>query len=626
MGPPARRYVTGLAVLAAAAAATLLLAAGFPTPDPVAIALAVGVIVLAERTEVVFTWGRTSAGFTLIEVALTAGFLLLPPAHVLLAVVPAFVLGHLRQLATPLKLAYNLAAVVLGAGVAGSVLHLTPDVGPLVDGRPVFGILIGMLGYGAVSLLAFDGLLRRLPAGTPGTTDLRSQFSLTTASTLGTTAVGIVLAALWISDPQLVPFVVAPAAAVHLATRASVRATALLETTRVDHDRLVRVIDGASDGILLVDRYGTIEVWNPAMTVITGIDEDDAVGRPVHQVLGPQLRQAEAPERDRWVGTVPDDQLVPRLEIGARLTTADGSVRTVTERHARTYDDRGGCTGEVVVVRDVSREHELARLRSDFVARVSHELRTPLTPIRGFADVLLRRGDQLSSDERAEALTRIVERTDHLHALVEDLLLVTRLEHGPLASDHPTDRGPDDRLVVPRRTEVATVVRSAVDTLRIRHPARTVELRDGCPDDPAAPDVALADPDRTRQILTAVLDNAVRYTPLESPIEVTVERRRGQVVVEIRDHGPGVPAAERERIFERFHRLEDPDTMRTGGVGLGLFIARELARAMGGDLVLAWSQLGEGSSFELRLPVAGLDTDADADATSARSGPESRSA
>ncbi|MTV24673.1 PAS domain-containing protein [Nitriliruptoraceae bacterium ZYF776] len=636
----ARRYIASVAGLAVAACVVLYLAVGLPPfGDLAGLALLTAGIAVAERTDVVFRWGDNLAGFTLVEVPVTVGLLLLPASHVVLALLAAFLLARVPwQLRTRGKAIYNLSSVVLGTAVAGLVVTAAGALPPTVGGRSVLGALGGMAIYGLLSAISMAGLLRHLGDSDTVLTGMRRVLPMTAASTLGTAAVGVVLAALWVAQTELVPLVLAPAAAVHLATRASVRADALLEATRVDRDRLGRVIDGASDGIVLLDADGHVQVWNPAMEAITGIDEAAAVGRPVAEVLHPGVRRPEDPATDTWAGGF--DRDATRVAAGpttvpetvARLTATDGTTRTVRERHARGYDETGRPTGEVVVVRDVSREQELARLRSDFVARVSHELRTPLTPIRGYATVLLERGDDLGPDERREALTHIVDRTEHLHALIEDLLLVTRFDGAEVSAEPRTAE-----FVRPRRTEVGRVVATAVDTLRLQHPRRAVTSQLLVPRGQTA---VVADPDRTRQIVTMLLDNAVRYTPDDAPITVTVavddapagpdeptdgatepgadgagERADGSgevvvapvahsVVVRVADGGPGIPAAERERVFERFHRLGDQTTAQVGGIGLGLFIGRRLARAMQGDLRLLDDTPGEGATFELRLPGA----------------------
>ncbi|MGZ4429808.1 MAG: sensor histidine kinase, partial [Nocardioidaceae bacterium] len=195
-------------------------------------------------------------------------------------------------------------------------------------------------------------------------------------------------------------------------------------------------------------------------------------------------------------------------------------------------------------------------------------------------------GDRMEPARRLHALQLIEDRADHLSRLVDDLLLASRVQ--------PTEPG---RLAVDLvDADLRNVVRQAVsaypllsDRIDVRLPARPVPVR--------------CDVIRTVQCLANLIGNAEKYSPDGSPIvvELVDEPTAPMASVMVRDRGRGIPAAELERIFERFHRVENPFTMQTGGSGLGLFIGRTLARAMGGDISVT-STVGEGSTFCLRLP------------------------
>lgn len=577
-------YVGGLVVVACAVAGLAWWLAPAAPIDPLAVVIAAALIAVGERTEVDFRWDRTRGSFTLTEVATAALLLLQPSPVVLLAIVPATLAAHAGLWRTPVKVLYNLATPLLGTALAAMVLGAFPTLGPLVGGRPVLGLLLGMLLHGAVSALLFGGLLATLQ-GRGSATELVRQAPMQVASTLGTTCVGIVSAALWEDQPALVPFVLALAAAVHLAQRSSVRNAALLTAQRAQSERLTRVVDGASEGIVLLDGDGRIQVWNPAMERLTRIDERQARGARATSLLAGVRVQPTAGS-----GWDPTADHGAHHEQEASFTLPDGSRRDVRERHATTYDDRGRATGSVVVVRDESRQRELERLRTDFVSRVSHELRTPLTPIRGFTSVLLRRGDLLGDDDRRDILERLDERARHLHHLVEDLLLVTHFDTEPTAATSGVPAG---------KLDVTEPVGAAVATLRDTVPARPVTAQA-----PSDLPQARGDAARIEKVVGILLDNAHRYTPIDTPITVTCHAETERVVVRVDDQGPGIPDADREAVFERFHRLEDPLTMRTGGVGVGLFLGRRLAEAMGGSLTLV-DRPGPGCRFELRLPRVG---------------------
>ena len=228
---------------------------------------------------------------------------------------------------------------------------------------------------------------------------------------------------------------------------------------------------------------------------------------------------------------------------------------------------------------------ELARMRGDFVASVSHELRTPLTAIVGYAELLEARWTTLTEETRRDHVRRIALSANRQRRLVEDLLLTSRLELQPFSV---------------RRQPVSLAAQIAVATSDVRgsYPGQRIETS-------GPPEVrVLADPARLVQVLTNILDNAAKYSPEGSAIEVRWHVDAKRATVHVRDHGPGIPAEARQRLFTRFGRLPG-SVMRAGrsGTGLGLFLARQLTGAMGGSLDLADSG-PHGSTFRLQLPLA----------------------
>jgi signal transduction histidine kinase len=241
----------------------------------------------------------------------------------------------------------------------------------------------------------------------------------------------------------------------------------------------------------------------------------------------------------------------------------------------------------VLTAHDATEDRRVEKMKADFVATVSHELRTPITPIKGYARLLASRGDRMEPARRLHALQTIEDRADHLSRLVDDLLMASRVQSTE-TSKLAVNRGVEDLRNLVRQAATAYPLLS--DRLDVRLPARPVQIT--------------CDDMRAVQCLANLIGNAEKYSAAGTPIVVELvdtdpNDRAARVVV--RDKGRGIPVEEHERIFERFHRVEDPFTMTTGGSGLGLFIARELARAMGGDITVK-SVPGEGSTFTLSLP------------------------
>jgi signal transduction histidine kinase len=237
----------------------------------------------------------------------------------------------------------------------------------------------------------------------------------------------------------------------------------------------------------------------------------------------------------------------------------------------------------------VERLRESDRLKDDLLAAVSHELRTPLAGMLGALATLSAREGQLTDPQRQELVDMAARQGDRLKLQIEQLLLAARLER----SGHE----PAERPVV----DAAALARDALAAARAAYPARQLvfEAQEVLP--------VRAVPEAVLQVLGNLLDNAAKHAPDKAPIRVEARRVGALAVLAVEDTGPGVPPADRERIFERFTQLDSGATRRAGGVGLGLYIARQLANAQGGELLLADpSPPGQGARFELRLPMAEL--------------------
>jgi signal transduction histidine kinase len=273
----------------------------------------------------------------------------------------------------------------------------------------------------------------------------------------------------------------------------------------------------------------------------------------------------------------------PCAAVQLTVLRPDGEERHLRASVSALFGPDAALQKMVAIVHDVTADERLARLKSDFVATVSHELRTPITPIKGYARLLATRGDAMDAEQRARALRVIEERADHLSRLVDDLLLASKMSTGGL-SDVQMELASHD---------IVALVRDAISGVPSLAGRITIDM-------PTEETMALCDPTRVNQCLTNMLTNAQKYSPPATPIYVRVATEANDITVAITDAGRGIPADELERIFHRFHRVEDSMTMTTDGSGLGLFITRELARAMGGDVSVV-SELSVGSCFTLRL-------------------------
>ena len=241
--------------------------------------------------------------------------------------------------------------------------------------------------------------------------------------------------------------------------------------------------------------------------------------------------------------------------------------------------------GRLYLWRDVTQEHELERLKRDFVSQVSHELRTPLTSIKGFVDLLLEDPDSLNS-EQLEFLRIVHENAQRLVALVNDLLDLARIESGKMTLE---------RSAIALNPLIEDTLQSFTPSLAGKHQSLEVSLERNSPK-------VFADPERTRQILTNLVSNAHKYTLSKGTVRVSTHIEDQQVWIAVQDSGIGMTPQELAKLFSRFFRAKNLLTEDIGGTGLGLSITHALVELHGG-IIEVESQPGEGSTFRFTLPL-----------------------
>jgi two-component system phosphate regulon sensor histidine kinase PhoR len=244
--------------------------------------------------------------------------------------------------------------------------------------------------------------------------------------------------------------------------------------------------------------------------------------------------------------------------------------------------------GIVYAFRSLTEERALDELKGEFIATVSHELRTPLAAIYGSAQTLLREDVEFEESDKKRLLDVIAHESERLSRIADDILFANKLDSGQLALG---ENGIDLRALA----------RDVVEEMRGCFAAREdISFELTVPD---ALDSVAGDPDRLRQVLINLIDNAVKYSPDGGRVEVAVESRDGGVRIAVRDEGIGIAPLEQRRIFGKFYRVDPGLARGVGGTGLGLYICRELVRRMDGRLSVS-SEEGKGSTFAVDLPVA----------------------
>jgi two-component system phosphate regulon sensor histidine kinase PhoR len=341
---------------------------------------------------------------------------------------------------------------------------------------------------------------------------------------------------------------------------------------RAERDLQARILDGMKEGVLVLDLDDRILLMNPALREMLLLGASD-----VGKLLIESVRHAELHE------------VVERARAKGATVTGELDLPGIKPRrlliHATALAGEAG--GVLAVFVDVTDLRRLESLRRDFVANVSHELRTPVTAVRSAAETLR---DSALKDPDPKAAERfadiIIRNSERLQNLIEDLLELSRLE----SNEFKLKREKIDLVVV------ASLVMAL---FRERAERKGIQLVT----DIAQANVGLETDQRAlEQVLSNLVDNAVKYCPQGSSVKLRATNGDGGVRLAVEDNGPGISEAHLPRLFERFYRVDAGRSRDVGGTGLGLSIVKHMVEAMGGDIAVR-SAVGKGSTFEVRLPL-----------------------
>ena len=338
-----------------------------------------------------------------------------------------------------------------------------------------------------------------------------------------------------------------------------------LEAVEDERNKLDTLFLHMTDGVVAYDRDGALIHCNPAASELLERSADECVYADLFEPLCP-FEKVMAMQRSDFVAS--------ELTVGER---------TVELYFAPFSDEERG--GVLVVLHDVTQQRKAEERRREFVANVSHELRTPLTNIRSYAETIRDAGDELPRELENSFLDIVINESDRMTHIVQDLLTLSRLDSGRSEMNMA-------------HFDFGAAIDSVLRSIELEARRHGHELTHDYHDLP----MIMGDRGRIEQVMLNVLGNAVKYTPDGGHIRVTAGTVGERVWMEVADDGIGIPKADRSRIFERFYRVDKARSRESGGTGLGLSIATEIVQRHNGTLSLV-DREGPGTTVRLELPI-----------------------
>jgi PAS domain S-box-containing protein len=348
------------------------------------------------------------------------------------------------------------------------------------------------------------------------------------------------------------------------------------------------LVENAGDAIVSTDLEDCILTWNRGAEVIFGYTKEEAIGKSLAILLPPE----GVKELENIRTKVQLTGVIRNLEV--RRKRKDGVFIDVALAVSPINDKAGNITAFLYLAKDITekkryeqRLKELDRMKSDFVSNVSHELRTPLTAIKASVDNMIDGITGPLSEKQVRYLARIKSNTDRLTRLINDLLDLSRIEAGKI------DLKPTNLSLVGLAQEVTENIRPVALEKLI---SLEVASHDGNV-------TAWADRDKITQVLMNLVGNAIKFTPSHGKVNVFIQRNGDKwAQVSVTDTGPGIPATEAGKIFDKFYQIAQAEKQKSKGTGLGLAISKVLVEMHGGK-IWAESGVGGGSTFSFTLPA-----------------------
>lgn len=356
------------------------------------------------------------------------------------------------------------------------------------------------------------------------------------------------------------------------------------------------IIDSIGDAVFACDTDGKILIFNNVAERLTGISEKEALGRSYHDIIT-FVRESDGQKGPDFIMEAMTGDKITKMMNHTILVSNDGRRIPVINSASPFKNSQGVIMGCVAVFHDVTHEREIDRAKTEFVSLASHQLRTPLSTINWYSELLLSdKSGGLLNQKQYQYAREIYDASRRMVILVNTLLDVSRLEMGTFT-------------VEPESVRIGDVVDTSIEELKPQIAKKKLVL--GKTYDPDTPSIQ-ADPKLLSIIFQNLLSNAVKYTPDEGRIHITIEKEKGDILIKVADTGIGIPEDQKNKIFTKLFRADNVHKIDPDGTGLGLYIVKEILKAIGGKIWFE-SNTGEGlpagrqgTTFFVMLPKSGM--------------------
>ena len=345
----------------------------------------------------------------------------------------------------------------------------------------------------------------------------------------------------------------------------------------VTNNRLAAIVESSDDAIISKNLQGIINSWNKSAQKLFGYLPEEIIGKHITTIIPPELQSEEA-------------TIIKKIKKGLRIQHFETTRLTKNKKRVQVSlsispikDIEGTIIGASKIARDITKQKKLEREKNDFLSMASHELRTPLTSMKMFIDLLDR---ELEKDEIVKSkyyITRIQDQADKLKKLTEELLDVSRIETGKL---------------IPKKDTflLDELIRETVESMQATTQRHSIGIRG------EKNRSIIADRYRIYQVLVNLISNAIKYSPSGGKITVSSTTKDQEIIISVKDTGIGIPQKLQKKIFEKLYQVEEKQAKTYPGLGLGLYISKEIVEQHGGKIWLQ-SIRGKGTTFYFSLPM-----------------------